>query len=81
MDDKDFDDIIKRKVGEHEDPVFDSSALSSFHQQMATLDYMPWTSRYRTELMIGSGIAISTLPDHIKCMAAKYRRIRILQKK
>jgi len=61
MDDRDFDDIIKRKVGEHEDPVFDSSALSSFHQQMATLNYAPWSSRYRTELMIGSGIAISTL--------------------
>ena len=61
MDDKEFDDIIKRKVGEHEDPVFDSSALSSFHHQMATLDYTPWSSRYRTELMIGSGIAISTL--------------------
>ena len=60
MDDKDFDDIIKRKVGEHEDPVFDSSALSSFHRRMATLDYLPWSSRYRTELMIGSGIAIST---------------------
>ena len=60
MDDKDFDDIIKRKVGEHEDPVFDSSALSSFHQQMATLDYTPWPSRYRTELMIGSGIAAGT---------------------
>ena len=60
MDDRDFDDIIKRKVGEHEDPVFDSSALSSFHQQMATLDYKPWPSRYRTELMIGSGIAAGT---------------------
>ena len=60
MDDRDFDDIIKRKVGEHEDPVFDSAALSSFHQQMATLDYLPWPSRYRTELMIGAGIAIST---------------------
>src|SRR6187455_1930977 len=61
MDDKDFDDIIKRKVGEHEDPVFDASALSSFHQRMETLDYRPWHSRYRTELMVGSGIAISAL--------------------
>jgi hypothetical protein len=61
MDDKDFDDIIKRKVGEHEDPVFDSAALSSFHQRVETLDYIPWHSRYRTELMIGTGIAISTL--------------------
>ena len=61
MDDKDFDDIIKRKVGEHEDPTFDESALSSFHQRMETLDYRPWHSRYRTELMVGSGIAISTL--------------------
>ena len=60
MDDKDFDDIIKRKVGEHEDPVFDPSALSSFHQRMATLDYLPWSSRYRTVLMIGSGITFST---------------------
>ena len=61
MDDKDFDDIVKRKVGEHEDPVFDSAALSSFHQRMETMDYIPWYSRHRTELVIGSGIAISTL--------------------
>jgi hypothetical protein len=61
MDDKDFDDIIKRKVGEHEDPLFDSSALSSFHQRMETLDYIPWSFRHRTELMIGSGIAIGTI--------------------
>ena len=60
MDDKAFDDIIKRKVGGHEDPVFDSSALSSFHQRMAALNYVPWSSRYRTELIIGSGIVIST---------------------
>ena len=61
MDDKDFDDIVKKRVGEHEDPVFDSSALFSFRHQMAALIYSPWPSRYRTELMIGSGIAISTV--------------------
>jgi hypothetical protein len=61
MDDNNFDDIVKRKVGEYEDPVFDSSALSGLHQRMDTLDYAPWHSRYRTELMIGSGIVMSTL--------------------
>jgi hypothetical protein len=61
MDDNNFDDIVKRKVGEYEDPVFDSSALSALHQRMDTLDYAPWHSRYRTELMIGSGIVMSTL--------------------
>ena len=61
MDDNSFDNIIKGKVGEYEDPVFDASSLSAFHHRMATLGYMPWYSRYRTELTIGSGIVISTL--------------------
>ena len=48
MDDKEFDDIIKRKVGEHEDPVFDSSALSrsiSGWQRWITCPGLPVTEQ------------------------------------
>ena len=31
MDDNKFDDIIKHKIGEYEDPQFDPSALSALH--------------------------------------------------
>ena len=61
MDDQGFDDIIKRKVGEYEDPKFDTSSLFDFHNRMATLESVSWYSRYRTEIMIGSGILLSTL--------------------
>ncbi len=61
MDDNSFDDIIKRKVRDHEDPEFDPSALAAFNHRMSTLNYLPWYSRYRTALMVGSGVAMSTL--------------------
>ena len=61
MDDQRFDDSIKSKVGDYEDPGFDPAALAALHHQMAAVSVVPWYSLYRTELMVGSGIALSTL--------------------
>lgn len=61
MDDQRFDDIIKEKMGDYEAPGFDPSALSALHHQMGTLTVWPWYSRYRTELLLGSGLFLCTL--------------------
>lgn len=61
MDDHRFDDIIKRKLSEYEDPAFDASSLTDLHNRMAILKYAPWYLHYKTELMIGVSILLSTL--------------------
>ncbi|MEX1240107.1 MAG: hypothetical protein WEB30_10330 [Cyclobacteriaceae bacterium] len=61
MDDNRFDDIIKGKVGEFEEPGFDAAALANFHHQMDSVHVSPWYSRYRTELLGGGAITMSTL--------------------
>ena len=61
MDDKQFDDIIKKKLSEYEEPGFDPSALSALHSQLASTRAWPWYSRYRTELLMASGMALCTL--------------------
>jgi hypothetical protein len=61
MDDNQFDDIVKRKVGEYEEPGFDPAALSDLHYRMAASDAVPWYFRYRSELLVGTGLAICTL--------------------
>lgn len=61
MDDQRFDDRIRNKVGDYEDPGFDPAALVALHHQMATVSVVPWYSLYRTELLVGSGILLSTV--------------------
>ena len=61
MDDQRFDDIIKEKMGDYEAPGFDPSALSALHHQMGTFTDWPWYSRYRTELLLSSGLVLCTL--------------------
>ncbi len=61
MDDHKFDDIIKGKVADYEAPGFDPGALSAFHHQMGTVTVWPWYSRYRTELLLSSGLVLCTL--------------------
>lgn len=62
MDEHLFDDTIKKKVGEYDAPAFDPSALAALHHQMAAGKLVwPWYSRYRTDLMIGSMIILSTV--------------------
>lgn len=61
MDDHRFDDIIKRKLSEYEDPTFDASSLTDLHNRTATLRYIPWYSRYKSEFVISASILLSTL--------------------
>ncbi len=61
MDDQRFDDSIKNKVGDYEYPGFDPTALATLHHQLGAVSSIPWYSLYRTELLVGSGIALSTL--------------------
>ncbi len=62
MDDNQFDDIIKGKVGDYQEPGFDPAALADLHYRMAAADAVwPWYSRYRTELFVGTGLILCTL--------------------
>ena len=61
MDDNKFDDLIKSKVGNYEDPSFDPSALAALHNRLATESDWPWHVRYRTEIMVGSAAAVIVL--------------------
>lgn len=61
MDDQRFDESIKRKIGEYEPPEFDPMALASLHHKMAASNAWPWYSRYRTEVLVGSGMILCTL--------------------
>ena len=62
MDDEKFDDIIKKKVGEYQEPGFDPAALADLHYRMSAADAVwPWYVRYRTELFVGTGLILCTL--------------------
>jgi hypothetical protein len=61
MDDNQFDDIIKKKAGDYQEPGFDPAALSDLHYRLATDAVWPWYSRYRTELITCAGLALCTL--------------------
>lgn len=61
MDDNAFDKGIREKLGEYEAPGFDPAALASLHHQMAAVSITPWYSTYRTELLVGSTVAVAAL--------------------
>ena len=61
MDDSRFDDIIKKKLNEYEEPGFDPAALAGLQQQMEAISLSPWYSRYASQLWIGSGFLVSTV--------------------
>lgn len=61
MDDSGFDKSIREKLGEYEAPGFDPAALASLHQQMAAVSITPWYATYRTELLVGGAMAVSTI--------------------
>ena len=58
MDDRKFDSIIRSKLEDYHHPVIDQSALDAFHRQNETIHSSSLYSRYRTELIIASGIAL-----------------------
>ncbi len=59
MDDEQLDDSIKKKVEKFEGEPFDPSAFSALRFRMESAQ-MPFHTRYRTELMIASALAIVT---------------------
>ena len=62
MDDNQFDDLIKGKVSEYQEPGFDPAGLADLHYRMAAADAVwPWYVRYRTELFVGTGLILCTL--------------------
>ena len=62
MDDRQFDDIIKKKIKEYREPGFDPVALADLHYRLTAVDAMwPWYVRYRTELFVGTGLLVCTL--------------------
>lgn len=61
MDDNTFDNFLKGKVGEYEDPHFDEVALARFQQQRGIATSIPWYRRYRTELIVVSALIVFTL--------------------
>lgn len=60
MDEHRFDDIIKSKIGEYEDPEFDPAALADFQQRMAAISTLPWYVRYRTVLWVSLVLILFT---------------------
>jgi hypothetical protein len=61
MDDNKFDNELKNRLSEYEADEFDPAALAALHHQMASEAPTPWYTSRSTELMVGSGIIISTI--------------------
>jgi hypothetical protein len=61
MDDRNFDDLIKRKVWEYEEPELDTAALAAFHHRMEAINPVPWYVRYKTELFVASAVLFTIL--------------------
>ncbi|AYB30740.1 hypothetical protein [Chryseolinea soli] len=57
MDDSKFDSALRKKLREYEHPG-DPGALTGFHHQIAAMSTASWYSRYRVELLIGTGLLI-----------------------
>ena len=60
MDDHKFEEFIKGKIGEYEDPDFDPAALADFHHRMAAIHLVPWYVRYATVLWVTSVLIVFT---------------------
>jgi hypothetical protein len=61
MDDHKFEEFIKGKIGEYEDPEFDPAALADFHHRMAAINLVPWYVRYSTVLWVTSALIVFTI--------------------
>ncbi len=42
MDDNDFDDLLKGKLKDYEDPTYDPSALDGLHERLSSFQPTPW---------------------------------------
>ena len=61
MDNKDFDQIVKGKIQDYSDPVFDESALAGLHGRLATAVVAPWYVQYQTLIGVTSALVLFTL--------------------
>ena len=60
MDDQEFDNGIRQKLANYEEPGFDPAALSGLHARIDAVP-LPWYARYRTEFITLSGLAVCTV--------------------
>jgi hypothetical protein len=58
MDDNRFDDIIRDKLGEYEDPAYNSSAFAGLQNRMAGGVQSSWYGRYRNEILTAAAAVI-----------------------
>jgi len=61
MDDNRFDSMLRSKLEDYHHPVIDHTAIAALHQQQAVGTEASWYTRYRTEVLIGSGIVLVLL--------------------
>jgi hypothetical protein len=61
MDDHKFDDIIKVKLDDYEDPSFDPSALAALHTRLDSQTGSSFYNRYRQEILVGGATILIIL--------------------
>ena len=60
MDDRNFDDWIKRKLDYYEDSSFDPAAMAAFQQQMAGYQAIPWYQAHFTHYLVAASFTLFT---------------------
>lgn len=60
MDDSTFDDLVKKKLKDYEDPSLDPSALESFHERLDQFQTENWYSRNIGKLALVSSLLLLT---------------------
>lgn len=60
MDDHVFDDLVRKKLKNYEDPTLDSSALESFHDRLDQFNQDPWYMRNMGKLAFVSALLLLT---------------------
>lgn len=61
MDDEHFDDLLRKKLRDYEDPVYDPSSLASLRERMAWSSPAPWYARRPSTSMVLSSLLLFTL--------------------
>jgi hypothetical protein len=61
MGENNFDDVIKGKLAEYEDPSFDPSALAALHTRLDAQTGTFWYARYHHEILIASATTLILL--------------------
>jgi hypothetical protein len=61
MDEHSFDEFIKRKVGDYEDPSYDEGAFASLDKRLTSFQRISWYKQYRTEVVVISSLILFTM--------------------